>query len=402
MNGKNALIVTLSHVPADGRALRFAEVFAGMGYKVHTAGLQRYRISPPTNPHDNITRVEVRPFQGPRLLRRWWLAGSLAASRLIPALRRNAYWAMPERILLLQAIRRHARRNALCFDIVVAKHWSAGPIAQAIAREHGARLLYDANELGFAEHEDNRMWRVLAAPHVRAVESRLVDESDAITTIGEMIADEYAKEYRLTAKPVAVRNIINTPEPAFRPPGSPLAFVYVGLAVPGRNLETIIKSVPQWLPDRRLFLHLTGEPAFIDALRDLACQAASPDRVTFRDPVSIEELPETLSQYDVGLIPFGGTSRQKRFAEPNKLYQYISAGLAVASAPLDQIRTHVDRYGFGACWNEGGANELTRFINAMTPDQIASMKQMAVKANQTFNWSSESAKLKTVIRMLGN
>lgn len=91
----------------------------------------------------------------------------------------------------------------------------------AMAREHGAKLIYDANELGFAEHEDNKHWQLLAAKHVRAVEETVVRRADAMTTIGQMIAEEYAREYGLKRIPVVVRNIIDTPPQPYRAPGTP-------------------------------------------------------------------------------------------------------------------------------------------------------------------------------------
>lgn len=344
--------------------------------------------------------VEVPSMQKPRQLRRLWLAGALATSRLVPPLRRAAYWAMPERAILLGRIRAHARRNGLRFDVVVAKHWSAGPIAMAMAREHGAKLIYDANELGFAEHEDNKHWQLLAAKHVRAVEETVVRRADAMTTIGQMIAEEYAREYGLKRIPVVVRNIIDTPPQPYRRRAPPSPSSMVGLAVPLRNLEAIIDSTADWEPGRKLFLHLTGEPGYIATLRARAARPATAGRVEFRDPVPTVDLPETLAQYDVGLIPFTATSRQKRFAEPNKLYQYVSAGLAVASTPLEQIARHIDEHGFGAYAPAETPAEIAALVNGLSADAIATMKRNSAKAAKTFTWRRESDKLRSVIAEL--
>lgn len=170
--------------------------------------------------------------------------------------------------------------------------------------------------------------------------------------------------------------------------------------MPLRNLEAIIDSTADWEPGRKLFLHLTGEPGYIATLRARAARPATAGRVEFRDPVPTVDLPETLAQYDVGLIPFTATSRQKRFAEPNKLYQYVSAGLAVASTPLEQIARHIDEHGFGAYAPAETPAEIAALVNGLSADAIATMKRNSAKAAKTFTWRRESDKLRSVIAEL--
>jgi glycosyltransferase involved in cell wall biosynthesis len=57
--------------------------------------------------------------------------------------------------------------------------------------------------------------------------------------------------------------------------------------------------------------------------------------IHYYEPVSPSDLLDTLSNYDVGLIPFRISSDNKEFLDtaiPNKLFEYAAAGLPVLSA----------------------------------------------------------------------
>lgn len=398
LKSRTAVIVSLTHLPSDSRAAFYGRALAGLGFRVVGAGLRPVENSPP--PHDNSAfdeLIEVSPYNEPRWLRRYGLALSLVAGRTVPALRQASYWAMPERGRLLQALRKRIGEHSV--DLVVAKHWTAVPIARRIASATGASLIYDANELSFAEHEENGLWRLLARSHVASIEQSAFRTCARAVTFGKAAASAHRDYYSLTETPAVVRNFPVGDPPCFRAPEEPFSFVYVGLAIPVRNLECLIDSTAFWKPDRRLVLILTGKKDYIGQLRRRADKKGlTGDRVTFREPLTPRALLDVISNFDAGLMMFKTHSRQMQVAEPNKLYQYVSAGLGVLTADLDNPRRLIDQYGFGAYGNAGTPTSIASLVNSLAGEDIARMKRRAVQFSREHNHDRELAALKDVLR----
>lgn len=63
------------------------------------------------------------------------------------------------------------------------------------------------------------------------------------------------------------------------------------------------------------------------------------ENVHFHPPVPRQLVPEILARYEVGLIPLKESNGRMRFVErPLKFYEYISAGLGVASTDVGSLR----------------------------------------------------------------
>ena len=63
-----------------------------------------------------------------------------------------------------------------------------------------------------------------------------------------------------------------------------------------------------------------------------------------------DELIEEMTQYDIGLVLLNVTNRNRRFLEttfPNKLYEYLYAGLPIACENLNVFRDFIKKYAVG-------------------------------------------------------
>jgi glycosyltransferase involved in cell wall biosynthesis len=73
-----------------------------------------------------------------------------------------------------------------------------------------------------------------------------------------------------------------------------------------------------------------GDPATEAAVRALAGRGG----VAWLGPRPYEEVPAWLQGLDVGVIPFRAADPHVRGINPNKVYQYLAAGLPVVTTPL--------------------------------------------------------------------
>lgn len=73
-----------------------------------------------------------------------------------------------------------------------------------------------------------------------------------------------------------------------------------------------------------------GSPATDAAVRELAAR----EGVAVLGPKPYAELPAYLQHFDVGVIPFRASDPYVQGINPNKVYQYLAAGLPVVTTPL--------------------------------------------------------------------
>ncbi len=97
------------------------------------------------------------------------------------------------------------------------------------------------------------------------------------------------------------------------------------------------------LADRKLNVHIY--PSFHSQQFETICK--DNEFVHYHHPVSPEKIVYEMSQYDYGIIPFIITKENKRHLEsamPNKLFEYLAAGIPVISRNLYSLRTFFEKF----------------------------------------------------------
>ena len=110
---------------------------------------------------------------------------------------------------------------------------------------------------------------------------------------------------------------------AIRPaPRSPRSAVYLGTFNEWVDLDLLMETAGH-LEDWQIDLY----GPYKRRLRSLAaCR-----NITYRGSLPFERIPETLSKYRVGLIPFAGSGKILETVDPLKANEYLAAGLGIAS-----------------------------------------------------------------------
>ena len=76
-------------------------------------------------------------------------------------------------------------------------------------------------------------------------------------------------------------------------------------------------------------------------------RSASPSRVRVASAVPIADVVRYAAAGDVGIIPFLNTSLNNFHGLPNKIFEYIAAGIPVVASDFPQLRAVIDRYDVG-------------------------------------------------------
>jgi glycosyltransferase involved in cell wall biosynthesis len=262
------------------------------------------------------------------------------------------------------------------------------------ARAQDARLVYDAHEfypgLNGLTRADRIRWSF--------AERRLIRRADAVVTVGDAIARELVRRYRI-APPVVVRNVPGVYGPstaevpaALRAPG--IKLLYVGWIARGRGLEPAVRALPL-LPDARLLL-LGGERApFADELRALAASLGVQARVEFLGATDPENIPVFASHATAGLVTIENVSRSYYLSLPNKLFECLHAGLPVIGSDFPEIGSIVRAYDAGATCDPSDPNDVARAVREVTADgaRYERLRANARAAARELTWEIEREKL---------
>jgi len=243
-----------------------------------------------------------------------------------------------------------------------------------LARD-GARLVYDAHEI-YADQEPDapRLDRAL----IRLIEGPLARRADAVVTVSEPIADELRESLRLPAAPLVV---LSCPprtdvEPAPRGEG-PLLALYQGAMGPGRPLEDL-EVAARHGKGVRVIARVPGAP-------DL-------EGVERAEPVEPSELVLAAAQCHVGLVINRPVTRNDELVLPNKLFEYLMAGLAVVVPRLPGLAPLVESAGIGLTYEPGRPEKLGEALTELARDheRLAEMRARARRlALERFNAESQ-------------
>jgi glycosyltransferase involved in cell wall biosynthesis len=235
-------------------------------------------------------------------------------------------------------------------------------------RRRPFRLIYDSRE-HYRELPTIRS-RPAVAAFWRALEARGMRCADASFAVCGSIAAALAADYGLTGVGV-VRNL---PEYAYRPredaarrraalrrrlpelgDEEPL-LVYAGGFWPGYDFRPLQQALG--LIETRPRLIYFGEGPGEAGHRSHAAGLPWSGRIHFAGKVPPGDLPELLRGADLGLVPVPDLGLSYRYLLPNKLFEYLQAGLPVLASPLPELSAVVLGRGLGRCAEPGDPDAL--------------------------------------------
>ncbi len=372
-------ILSLSVIHRDSRVLRQID-FAARRYDITVVGwghLDRERPHVTMRP---VQRVILPPPQ--RALQ----AARMLGGRLTPRAFEQWYWAKPDHHQALQAV------IASQPDLIHANEAIGLPIAIEAARQTGAKVLFDAHEYSPDHRANSLWWRILAQPLYTHLIHRYAPQADAMITVEAHIARRYEKEL---GRPVGViRNIPSYQALPFRPVDPHrIRLIHHGTAIRERRLEIMIDALARL--DARFtldFMLRSKGDGYLEELQALA-QSRAPDRIHFRETVPPAEIARTIHAYDIGIHLLPPVNYSYEMTLPNKFFEFIMAGLAVAIGPSPAMAAIVEKYGLGVIAPDFAPETLARMINALSLEAIEIMKQRSLEAAKELNAEQEMAKL---------
>jgi glycosyltransferase involved in cell wall biosynthesis len=118
-------------------------------------------------------------------------------------------------------------------------------------------------------------------------------------------------------------------------------------------------------------------------------------RVRFIPKVPWNELLKYTKSANAGLSLDKDTNPNYRYSLPNKLFDYISAGIPVIVSDLPEVRKVVEGNNCGIIISSVTPDAISIAIKKLRDDRnlLNRLKQNAAKASESLNWENESKKI---------
>lgn len=282
--------------------------------------------------------------------------------------------------------------------LVVSVDLDTLPGCLAAARLRGFRLVWDSHEL-FPEVPE-----IAHKPFVRRTWWRIQDlcvpclrpDDIGVTVcrpIAEVLQGRYGRRF-LVVRNAPARDRQETVTEARRGGRLPRPFtlLYQGAVNVGRGVEEAIEALAG-LPECRLVV--VGDGDVIGAARELAARVGVADRVEFVGRVPFERLPAYMADADLGLVMLRDLCLNYRYALPNRVFDFIGAGLPILACRLPEIEKIVEGEDVGMCIESLTAKELSEAVRVVMshPEMLARWRGNMLRLAPSLTWEAETAEL---------
>ena len=174
------------------------------------------------------------------------------------------------------------------------------------------------------------------------------------------------------------------------PVHEPARLFFQGKFYPDRNLEELVEAMV--FLRGRATLTLQGWSGIESRLRELVDELDLAETVHIIPPCPPADVVTSAAGYDVGVINHKPVSLNHRLSSPNKLFDYLSAGLAIVASDLPVFDLILADTGAGITFEPTGAEHTARVLSELIshPERIAEMKRRAVESCGRFSWEAQA------------
>jgi glycosyltransferase involved in cell wall biosynthesis len=290
-------------------------------------------------------------------------------------------------------------------ELLYANDLDTLPANFLVSRMGSVPLVYDSHEY-FTEVPE-----LIHRPRVRSfwlrLEEFIVPRLKNVITVNKELAKIYSEKYRV---PVAVvRNVasINShgipmePKPGNRGDQKPGkgeedVLIYQGALNLGRGIELMIDCMAYL---ENCILLIAGRGDISTDLKRRAEEAKLNDRIQFLGRTDPESLRELTRKASLGLSLEEDLGLNYRYALPNKIFDYIHAGIPVIVSDLPVMGNFVLENKVGAVLTERNSKALAQLIMQVLSER-RSYDSFLRDAAGNYNWDKEKVKLLKLIENL--
>lgn len=363
---KTVAVLVLNAFTNDSRVLKEALSLTRAGYLPHIVALQQNELTE----HETVNGIPVRRI---RLRSRNW-------PKTLP-------FQVFKYLEWLYRAYRLARKSDIlhCNDLATLP---VGALTRIFSRKK-TRIVYDAHEFEINDAANEPWWKI----RVKSIMERLlIHHTDLTITVSESIADEYVRMYDIKKPelvlncppltPIAKSNIFRS---QLGIPEDSLIFLYQGGLAPGRGIESIMAAFSN-LPDNKRVVVFMGYGPLESIIQETA---SNHPNIFYHPAVSPDVLLAYTASTDVGLCLIENLCLSYYYCLPNKLFEYLMAGLPVLVSNLQELRRFVQAHPVGRIVPDNDPATIRNIIMQINRETIEGFKKNVMTTRAIFHWEAQ-------------
>jgi glycosyltransferase involved in cell wall biosynthesis len=261
------------------------------------------------------------------------------------------------------------------------------------------KLIYDSHEYYCGVPE--LVHRPRIQKFWRRIEKRCIPQVDEMYTVNESIADLYRKEYQREVR--VVRNISDAVRPELSTNRKELGLaedkkivIFQGAGINiQRGAEEMLEAI-QLVDDAILIF--VGDGDVIKSLQDSVAQNKWEEKIQFFGKRPYDELMNFTMLSDVGVSMDKDTNINYRYSLPNKIFDYIHAGIPQLVSDLPEVRKIVQENEVGLISPSHDPKIIAEKLNLLFSDKelYDRLQENTNRAAINLNWKNECKVLEEI------
>jgi glycosyltransferase involved in cell wall biosynthesis len=231
-------------------------------------------------------------------------------------------------------------------------------------------------------------------------ESLFIRHCDVVITVSDSIAAELERIYAIR-RPVTILNVpdLKVPTRSRRlrswlgiAEENPIV-LYQGGVAGNRGIPVMIEAAMQ-LPD--VVVIILGTGPLMTTVSEWVKDNGWAERVFLPGRVPLGDLLEYTASADIGVSLIENACLSYYYSLPNKLFEYLQAGIPVIASNFPEMRAIIRDYGVGIAVDPASPADVAMAMRLLLDDQPLLRKRMAAGAqlaSKTYSWDVERRRL---------
>lgn len=367
---KTATVSVINDLNTDQRVDKMCSTLVSMGFEVHLIGRKKSDSLPLEKRNYSMYRMRLLFEKGPFF-----------------------YAEYNIRLFLRLLFKRTHILVSNDLDTLLANY--------LVSRLRGKPLIYDSHEY-FTETPE-----VIHRPFVRntwlAIEKHIFPKLKHVFTVNRSLAKIFSEKYGVDVK--VVRNVprkrkkmsTSTRRELGLPDDKPIILLQgAGINIQ-RGAEELVMAM-QHLDD--ILLLIIGGGDVLPELYRLTDELGLNGKIRFLPKQSFDMLYEYTTKVDLGLTLDKDTNLNYRYSLPNKLFDYIHAGVPVLASPMVEVKRIIDEYNIGDTINSYEPEKMAAKISSIISDKekLRYWKENCKFASNQLCWENEKKIVEDIYR----
>lgn len=279
-------------------------------------------------------------------------------------------------------------------------------VAYFVKYIYKCKLIYDSHELWSDSMHMQGKKRIMFKIG-RKIEKHLIKKTDAVITVNNSISEIILAENDITSVTV-IRNMSerstdkshNTRE-ELEFPHCQFILIYVGNIERGRGIKKIIEAMNK--VDNNIGLVLMGRDSdYKKAMKKIIESFNLESRIKFINTVLHHQVVNVCKLANVGIAPIQNMCKSYFLSLPNKIFEYIQAGLPVLASDFPEMKKIIEDYSVGFTFDIEDTKQIADIINLIYSDKNSyrSFCVNSKSASGSLSWDVEQSKLLSVYNEL--